>query len=87
MMGVFDSIELRMLRRADYVPTLFPIQVYVLTAFRGCKHVSLWGAYALSYTFLSLTFATRWNQKHPSYVSMRLFFKSTCTLKTFFRLQ
>ena len=41
MMGVFDSIELRMLRRADYVPTLFPTQVYVLTVFRGCEHGSL----------------------------------------------
>ena len=76
MMGVFDSIELRMLRRADYVPTLFPTQVYVLTAFRGCEHVSLWGAYALSYRLLSLAFATRWNQKHPSYVSIQLFFKN-----------
>ena len=41
MVGVFDSIELRMLRRVNYVPTLFPTQVYVLTAFRGCEHVSL----------------------------------------------
>ena len=75
MMGVFDSIELRMLRRADYVPTLFPTQVYVLTAFCGQEHVSLWGAYALSHSLLSLAFATRWNQKHQSYVRIRLFFK------------
>ena len=44
MMGVFDSMELRMLRRAEYVPTLFPTQGYVLTTFCGCEHVSLWGA-------------------------------------------
>ena len=31
MMVVFDSIELQMLRRADYVTTLFPTQVYVYT--------------------------------------------------------
>ena len=41
MMDVFDSIELRMLRRAEYVPTLFPTQGYVLTTFCGCEHVSL----------------------------------------------
>ena len=75
MMGVFDSIELRMLRRADYEPTPFPTQVYVLNAFRGYEHVSLRGGYALSHSLPSLAFATRWNQKHPSYVSLRLFFK------------
>ena len=37
MMGDFDSIELRILRRAHCVPTLFPVQGYVLTAFRGCQ--------------------------------------------------
>ena len=75
MMGVFDSIELRMLRRADYVPTLFPTQVYVLTVFCGFEHASLWGACAFSHSLLSLAFTTRWNQKHPSYVSMLLFLK------------
>ena len=76
MMGVFDSIELQMLRRADCVPTLFPTQVYVLTAFHGCEHVSPWGAWVLSpHSLLSLAFATRWNKKDQSYVSVRLFLK------------
>ena len=75
-MGVFDSIKLWMQERADYVPTLFPTQVYVLTAFRGCEHVvSLWGACTFSHSLLSLAFATRWNQKHQSYVSIQLFLK------------
>ena len=78
MMGVFVSIELWMLRRADHVPTLFPTQLYVLTAFCGCEHVSLWGActLSLSYSLLSLAFTTWWNQKHPSYISHWLFYKS-----------
>ena len=75
MMGVFDSIELRMQRRADYVPTPFPTQGCVLTAFRGCESVNLWGACAVSHSLLSLAFATRWNKKHTSYVSIRLLLK------------
>ena len=58
MMGVFDSIELQMLRRADYVPTLFPTQVYVYT---DCfVAVNMW----VSHSLLSIAFATWWNQKH-----------------------
>ena len=71
----YVQLTLRMLRRANYVPTLFPTEVYVLTAFRCCEHVSLWGACALSYSLHSLAFATRWNQKHPSYISIWLFLK------------
>ena len=76
MKGVLDSIELRMLRRADYLPTQLPTHLLVLTAFRSCEHVTLEGCCALSYSLLSLAFATRWNPKHPSYVSTRLFCNS-----------
>ena len=76
MKGVLDSIELRMLGRADYLPTHFSAQYGILTAFRSCKRVTLQGCYALSYSLLSLAFATRWNPKHHSYVSTRLFCNS-----------
>ena len=84
MKAVLDSIELRMLRRADYLPTRFPTQNEILTAFCSCKHVTLQGCYTLSYSLLTLAFATWWNPKHPSYVSTWLFcnfwlaFKSYC---------
>ena len=77
MKGVLDSIELRMLGRADYLPTRFPAHYEILTAFRSCKLVALQRCYALSYSLLSLAFTTRWNPKHPSYVSTRLFYNST----------
>ena len=70
MMDVFASVKLQMLRRADYLPTVI--------AFRGCEHVSLWGACTLSHILLSLAFATRWNEKHPSCVSIPLFVKLYC---------
>ena len=47
MTGVLDSIELRMLRRADYLPTRRPAQYEILTAFRSCKRVTLQGFHAL----------------------------------------
>ena len=62
MMSVFDSIKLRMLRRADYVPP--PVSHPSLCTdciSCGCEHVSLWGACALSHSLLSLAFTTRWN--------------------------
>ena len=80
LMGVFDSIKLQMLKRVNYVPTLFPTQVYVLTAFHSCEHVSLWRACALSHSLLSLVFTIRWNQKHPSYVSIRLVLEFCCEI-------
>ena len=80
MKGVLDSIELRMLRRADYLPSQFPTQYVILTAFRSCKRVTLQGCYALSYSLLSLAFATRWNPKQPSYVSTRLFCEAKISL-------
>ena len=75
MMGVFESIESGMIRRLDYVPTLLLTQGYVLTTFHHCEHVNLWGAYAFQHSLPSLAFATRLNQKHLSYVSIRLFLK------------
>ena len=79
MKGVLDSMELRMIRRADYLPTCFPVQYEILTAFRSCKRVTLQGCYALSHSLLSLAFATQWYPKHPSYVSTRLFCNSMLT--------
>ena len=76
MKGVLDSIELRMLRRAGYLPTHFPAKYEILMVFCSCKRVTLQGCYALSYSLLSLAFATQWNPKHPSYVSTQLFCKS-----------
>ena len=76
MKGVLDSIELQMLRRADYLPTQFPAQNEILTAFRSCKHVALQGYFTVSDSLLFLAFATQWNPKHLSYVSTRLFCKS-----------
>ena len=83
MKGVLDSIELRMLRRADYLPTQLPTHLLVLTAFRSCEHVTLEGCCALSYSLLSLAFATRWNPKHPLYISTRLFCKHNETNQAF----
>ena len=77
MPGVLDSIEFQILSRADYLTTLFPAQYEILTAFHSCKRVTLQGCYTVSYSLLSFTFATQWKPKHPSYVSTRLFCKST----------
>ena len=76
MKGVMDSIKLRMLRRADYLPTRFPTQNEILMAFHSCKCVTLQGCYAVSDSLLSLAFTTQWNPKHLSYVSTWLFWKS-----------
>ena len=79
MMGVFDSMELRMLRRAGYVSALSPVFHPSLCGLRfmavmwTCECMR--NLYSLSHSLLSLAFATPWNQKHPSYVSIRLFLK------------
>ena len=79
MMGVFDSMELRMLRRAGYVSALSPVFHPSLCGLRfmavmwTCEYMR--NLYSLSHSLLSLAFATPWNQKHPSYVSIRLFLK------------
>ena len=78
-MGVFDSMELRMLRRAGYVSTLSPVFHPILCGLRfmavmwTCECMR--SLYTLSHSLFSLVFATRWNQKHPSYVSIWLFLK------------
>ena len=76
MMGVFYSIELRMLRRADYVvkePKLLR-DSHVHSHERQSVHKLGWGI-GWAHSLLSLAFATRWNRKHPSYVNIRLFLK------------
>ena len=47
MKGVLDSIELRILSRADYLTTLCPTQYEILTAFRSCKRVTVQVRYTL----------------------------------------
>ena len=46
-------------RRADYLPTQFPAQYGILTAFCSCKPVTLQGCYALSCSLFSFKFPTR----------------------------
>ena len=80
MKGVLDSIKLRMLRRADYMR-----EHNIL----GESHVYSYGRLSVVHigrengwadTLLSLAFAARWNPKHPSYVSTRLFYNSISQL-------
>ena len=80
MKGVLDSVELRMLRRADYMR-----ERNIL----GESHVYSYGTPSVLHigweigradSLLSLAFATRWNPKHPSYVSIRLFCNSISQL-------
>ena len=61
MKGVLDSIVLRMLRRVDYLPVHNPPNINVLTALCSFERVTLQGCCALSYSLVSLAFATRWN--------------------------
>ena len=80
MKGVLDSIELRMLRRADYMREC---NVF------GESHVYGYGMSPVFHiaqeigwadSLLSLIFATGWNPKHPSYVSTCLFCNSISKL-------
>ena len=80
MKGVLDTIELRMLRRADYLR-----ERNIL----GESHVYSYGTLSVFHigrenrwadSLLSLSFATPWNPKHPSYVSTRLFCNSISQL-------
>ena len=48
MKGVLGSIQLRMLRRAHYLPTRFPANYEILMAFCSCKRVTLKGCNILS---------------------------------------
>ena len=74
-MGVFDSIELQILRRADYVRER---KLLNDSHFRSYETQSVhkpgWGI-GWAHSLLSLAFVARWNQKHPSYVSIRFFLK------------
>ena len=72
-----------MFKATDYLPSRFPAQYEILTAFRNYKRVTLQGCYAFSDSLPSLAFATRWNPKHPSYVSTRLFCKSEAYLEPY----
>ena len=74
MMGASDSIELPMLSRADYVRERKLLRdSHVHSHETQSAHKLGWET-GWAHSQLSLAFATRWNQKHPSYVSIRLFF-------------
>ena len=75
MMSVFDSIELQMLRRADYMRERKLLRdSHVHSHETQSVHKLVWET-GWAHSLLSLAFASRLNQKHPSYVSIRLFFK------------
>ena len=66
MMCVFDSIELGMLRRADYVRQRKLLRYsHVHSHETQSVHRLGWGM-GWAHSLFSLAFATRWNQKHPS---------------------
>ena len=74
-MGVFDSVVLRMLRRGNYMrERKLPRDSHVYNHEMQSVHKLGWET-GWAHSLLSLAFATQWNQKHPSYVSIRLFFK------------
>ena len=75
MMGAFDSIELRMLRRADYVRERKLLRDSHVHSHETQSVQKLGWETGWAHSLLSLTFATRWNQKHPSYVGIWLFLK------------
>ena len=83
MQGVLDSTELRMLRRVDYLRDRnilgeSHVQSYVTPS------VLMLGGLRWADSLLSLAFATRWNPKHPSYVST-WFFCVECRLYEMFK--
>ena len=80
MKVVLDSIELRMLRRADYMR-----ERNIL----GESHICSYGTPSVFHigrengwadSLLSLVFETRWDPKDPSYVNTRLFCNSISQL-------
>ena len=80
MKGVLDSIELWMLRRADYMR-----ERNILGESHNCSYKTLpvfhfWQEIGWAGSLLSLAFAARWNPKDPSYVSTRLFRNSILQL-------
>ena len=75
MMSVFDSIKLRMLKRAGYVRECKLLRdSHVHSHEMQSVHKLEWET-GWTHSLLSLAFATRCNQKHRSYVSIRLFLK------------
>ena len=59
---VFDSIKLRMLWRANYVRL-------TCSQPQNSQYIHKLGwETGWAHSLLSLAFATRWNQKHPSYI-------------------
>ena len=80
MKTVLDSIELQMLRRADYMREHNILGESHVHSYRTLSvfHIGWGNGWADS--MLSLAFVTRWNQKHPSYVSTRLFCNSISQL-------
>ena len=67
--GALDSIELRMLRRADYLRECNILEESHIYS-HGTPSVFHFGReIGWADSLLSLAFATRWNPKHLSYVS------------------
>ena len=68
MKGVLDSIELRMLRRVDYVrESAISLERHMFTAELNAVSTLFWEEYRWAHSLLSLAFAARWNPNHPSY--------------------
>ena len=81
MKGVLDSIELSMPRRADYMRDRNILgESHVHSYFWNAVSPFYWVSYGWARSLLSLAFTARWNPKHPSYVSTRLFCNSISQL-------
>ena len=74
-MGVFDSIELQILRRADYVREHKLLRDAHVHSHETQSVHKTGRETGWAHSLLSLAFVTRWNQKHPSYGSIQLFLK------------
>ena len=73
--GCFWFHELRMLRRAHYVRKRKLLRDSHLHSHETQSVHKLGSETGWAHSLLSLAFATRWNQKHPSYVNIRLSLK------------
>ena len=77
MKGVLDSIELWVLRRADYMRVRNILgESHVHSYFWNAVSTFYWVSYGWARSLLSLAFTARCNPKHPSYVSTGLFSNS-----------
>ena len=72
MKGVLDSIELRMLRRADYLRECNISGESHVCSYETLSVFHIGWEIGWEDSLFSLAFATRWNPKHPSYVSTHL---------------